>query len=80
MAADALRKGIVILLLGIMTCAAGRDFYFDPFAGMSPVAVFAADEFAMSAAFLGNLSGLVRMAFGAVLEHAVGCALLRRPG
>jgi hypothetical protein len=34
----------------------------------------------VGATLLGNLPGLVRMAFGAVFEHAPGCALLCRSG
>jgi hypothetical protein len=80
MTAGALGQRIVVLTCGIMARTAGCDFGFGPFLGMNPVTVVTADEFAVSAALLGNLSGLVRMAFGAVLEHAPGCALLRRPG
>jgi hypothetical protein len=80
MTTDALGQRIVVLICGIMARTAGCDFGFGPFLGVNPVAVVAADEFAVGTALPGNLSGLVGMAFGAVLEQAPGCALLRRCG
>jgi hypothetical protein len=80
MTADAPGQRIVVLVCGIMARTAGCDFGFGPFFGVNPVAVVAADEFAVGTALPGNLSGLVGMAFGAVLEQAPGCALLRRCG
>ncbi len=80
MAAEALGQCVVSLVCGVVTRTAGCDFGFGPLLGVNPVAVVTTDEFAVSASFLGNLSGFVCMTFGAVLEHAPGSALLRRSG
>jgi len=80
MAAEALGQCVVSLVCGVVTRTAGCDFGFGTLLGVNPVAVVTADEFAVGTAFLGNLSGFVRMTFGAVLEHVPGCALLRRSG